>query len=400
MGACGKEERGACCGAPVNTPPDTPIGWFAEMIPNCLEYAQAEHARGRAIAGIMCEYTPRELLMAAGVVPVCLCGGSADTIPAGEEELPVSLCPLIKSTYGYHKQRSNPFLEMASLVVAENTCDGKKKMYELLARDRDVYVLDLPQLQTNAPARKYWEDQLRSFRDYLQSFFALEIRDCDIEAAIKVMNRERLLRRRIAETMKADPPPLSGLELLSVKSSIPGIPADFEQYEKLIAHIENRESAVCRGKAVRVLVTGVPLPHGAERVLEIIEKAGGNTVAIENCTGLKPILEDVEEDTGDPIAALADKYYHLPCSIMTPNTARMRTLGTIAEEYKADCIIDLIWQGCLTYDVEARLTEECARKADVPYLKIVTEYSPSDSARIQVRIEALFETIRGNRCPG
>ncbi len=103
------------------------------MIQNCYEYASAEKAKGRHIVGIMCEYTPRELIMAADAVPVCLCGGSAEMIPPAEEHLPANLCPLIKSTYGYHIQRKNPFLEMADLIVAETTCDGKKKMYELMA---------------------------------------------------------------------------------------------------------------------------------------------------------------------------------------------------------------------------------------------------------------------------
>ena len=41
---------------------------------------------------------------------------------------------------------------------------------------------------------------------------------------------------------------------------------------------------------VRVLMTGVPLVHGAERVMEIVEENGGVVVCSENCTGLKPIL--------------------------------------------------------------------------------------------------------------
>ena len=94
--------------------------------------------------GILCEYTPRELIMAAGGVPVCLCGGSRETIPAAETQLPANLCPLIKSTFGYHLEKRNPFLEMADLIVGETTCDGKKKMYELMSETRPVYVLELP----------------------------------------------------------------------------------------------------------------------------------------------------------------------------------------------------------------------------------------------------------------
>ena len=93
----------------------------------------------------MCEFTPREIILAAGGVPVCLCGGSAATIPAAEQYLPANLCPLIKSTFGYHVTGKNPFLNWADLVVAETTCDGKKKMFELLGAAKPMYVLELPQ---------------------------------------------------------------------------------------------------------------------------------------------------------------------------------------------------------------------------------------------------------------
>jgi benzoyl-CoA reductase/2-hydroxyglutaryl-CoA dehydratase subunit BcrC/BadD/HgdB len=33
----------------------------------------------------------------------------------------------------------------------------------------------------------------------------------------------------------------------------------------------------------------------------------------------------------------------------------------------------------------------------LPYLKITTDYSPSDSARITGRVEALMETVRARR---
>ena len=44
----------------------------------------------------------------------------------------------------------------------------------------------------------------------------------------------------------------------------------------------------------------MPIVHGAERVLELIEDAGAVVVAMENCTGLKPILDDVDLDEPDP----------------------------------------------------------------------------------------------------
>ena len=210
------------------------------------------------------------------------------------------------------------------------------------------------------------------------------------------MNRERGLRRGLAELMRRDPPPFTGRQLIEFKSTISGIEADLRQYERALELSAGpRPRSRPDGSPVRVLLTGVPIVHGAERVLELVENAGSVVVAMENCTGLKPILDDVALDEPDIIRAIARKYYHLPCSVMTRNDRRLEVLRSLAKAYRPQCIIELVWQACLTYDIESfhvrKLVEE---ELGLPYLKITTDYTPSDSARIQSRVEALFETIR------
>ena len=374
----------------------SPLARFADMIPHCLEHARAAKDEGRPVVGITCEYTPRELIMAAGAVPVCLCGGSADMIPAAERDLPTNLCPLIKSTYGYHVEKGNPFLEMADLIVVETTCDGKKKMYELLAESRPVHVMELPQKVEDADAQAHWVRELEKVRGELERRLGVKITRKKLRAAIEVMNRERRLRRELAGMMKSDAPPLMGRELLDVKSIISGIPSDLEQYERALEVLPGREPAADVSSRVRVLMTGVPIVHGAERVVDIIEDSGGLVVCMENCTGLKPILDDVDEAASDLMQALAEKYFALHCSVMTKNERRLEALRELAGEYRPECVIELIWQACLTFDVESyfvrRLAEE---ELGIPYMRIETDYSPSDTARITTRVQALFETVRG-----
>jgi benzoyl-CoA reductase/2-hydroxyglutaryl-CoA dehydratase subunit BcrC/BadD/HgdB len=373
-----------------------PFAWFASMLPNCLEYAKAAKAEGRPIVGITCEYTPRELIVAAGAVPVCLCGGSADTIPTAERDLPANLCPLVKSTYGYHAEKGNPLLEMADLLVVETTCDGKKKMYELMAESRPVHLLELPQKAEDDAAFEHWAGELRALVAVLAEKLGGSPSQDGIESAIRAMNRERSLRRDLAALMQSDAPPLTGRQLLDCRSIIAGVPVALEQYERTLDMLRAGEARGEMNSGVRVLMTGVPIVRGAERVVDIVEGAGGLVVCMENCTGVKPILDDVAEGTPDPMHAIAEKYFALPCSVMTPNERRQTTLRQLAEEYRPQCVIELIWQACLTYDVESffirRLAEE---ELGIPYLRIETDYSPSDSARIETRVQALFETVRG-----
>lgn len=394
----------ACAGttATGNTATATnPLAHFAAMIPHCLAYAKEAQARAKPIVGIMCEYTPRELIMATGGVPVCLCGGSLKTSAAAEQDLPTNLCPLIKSTYGYHATKSNPFLEMADLIVAETTCDGKKKMYELLAQSRPMYVLELPQKPDDPDAFGHWRRELFKLKNFLEERYHTTLCDQRLREAIAVMNRERRLRRELAALMRHDHPPLTGRQLFDFQSSISGIPADLAQYENALEMLTRQPPAQGNASKVRVLMTGVPMAHGAQRVLDLIESSGGLVVALESCSGLKPIMEDIDAGAADPLEALAVKYFHLPCSVMTPNRRRLDLLRQLAVEYQPQCVIELIWQACLTYDVESfqvrRLVQE---ELHLPYLRIETDYSPSDSARLTTRIEALFETVRTHRSNG
>jgi len=151
------------------------------------------------------------------------------------------------------------------------------------------------------------------------------------------MNRERQLRRELAALMKSQSPPLTGRQLLDFKSIISGISADLCQYAEAVELFKTQNFDSCRNSPVRILMTGVPIVHGAERVLDIIESHGGLVVCMDNCTGLKPILEDVDETAKDPIVALAEKYFRLPCSVMTKNDRRLEILRDLTAEYRHDC---------------------------------------------------------------
>ena len=358
----------SCSPGGTSGPAPGPSAWFADMVDHCYAFAEAAKARGCPVVGILCEFTPRELILAAGGVPVCLCGGNAETIPAAEQFLPSNLCPLIKSTFGYHVTGRNPFLKWADLVVAETTCDGKKKMFELLGESKPMHVLELPHKADDPDALEHWTEEVRKLKAHLEQRFGVQITDAKLREAIRLMNRERGLRRRLADLMVREPPPLTGRQLIEFKSIISGIPADLEQYERALEWFGSGSAAqpasAARDEArpVRVLLTGVPLVHGAERVLELIESGGAVVVCLENCTGLKPILEDVDESELDPVCAIARKYYHLPCSVLTANTRRLESLRSLAAKFRPECVIELVWQACLTYDIESyhvrKLAEE------------------------------------------
>ena len=108
---------------------------------------QEAREKGRKVVGQFCIYSPLE---------ISLCGTKQDSIPVAEEVLPRCLCPLIKSSFGFALQDSCPYLAASDIVVADATCDGKKKMYELLAAYKPVMVLQLPQPTGGSTTPCWW----------------------------------------------------------------------------------------------------------------------------------------------------------------------------------------------------------------------------------------------------
>ena len=139
------------------------------------------------------------------------------------------------------------------------------------------------------------------------------------------MNRERRLRRDLGRLMTAEAPAITGRQLLEFKSIISCIESDMDMYALALEQFQSQSNPQ-NAKKVRVLLSGVPTVHGAERVVDLIEETGGLIVCMENCTGLKPVWEDVDENAEDLLLALAHKYMNLPCSVMTPNDGRLKLL--------------------------------------------------------------------------
>lgn len=405
---CGNvAETSSCCGETKPTKRPTSCGEmpknpyvhtvpaltrFDRMVQNSIDYATYAKKQGKKVVSIFCEYTPRELVLAAGAVPVCACGGSHQMALSSEKELPANLCPLIKSSYGFHIEHANPLFEMSDLVIAETTCDGKKKMYEMMGIEKPMHVLELTQKPDETEAFNHWLSEVRILKFKLEQLTGNAITDEKLSNAIKMMNRERKLRRTIATLTDKG---LKGSEILDAKSLIACIPEDLEAYENIIAQAQALPNDL--SEKPRILMTGVPMPHGAEKVIDLIEEAGAKVVVQESCTGVKPILEDVDE-AGDPLEAIAKKYFHLECSCMTPNKGRFGLIDRLIDQYKPEGIVDLVWMACLTYSVEsALLKRHIEEKHKMPFLKIETDYSPSDIGQLRLRIESFLSLIESRR---
>ncbi|MFI3271348.1 MAG: double-cubane-cluster-containing anaerobic reductase [Pseudomonadota bacterium] len=361
---------------------------------NVLNMQEAKEA-GKRVVGEYCIYSPMELAIAAGAMPVSLCGTKNDSIPAAEEVLPRTLCPLIKSSFGFALQDSCPYLSAADVIVADTTCDGKKKMFELLAQKKPLFLLQLPQIQDH-DATLYWRAQYVKLITFYEEQFGVTIHEDDIRAAISLMNRQRKALKDVFDCTQRKVPPLNGVQLLEFCFRL-SFMVDKEKsivlLEDLAREIMASPEPSTPSTAPRILLTGVPTGLGCEKVIRLLEQCGAHVVVIDNCSSYKKTTLIIDE-TKDPITALAERYLSTPCSVMSPNPYRYTRLRTMADDFHVDGVVDLTWQGCQTFEIESYTVKQFVRnELKLPFLHIVTDYSEADTEQLKVRIEAFLEMI-------
>lgn len=355
--------------------------------------------KGIPLVGVFCTYTPIELIHAAGAVAISLCGSSDEPIHHAEKNLPKNLCPLIKSSYGFAISEQCPYFYFADLIVGETTCDGKKKMYELLNELRPTHVMHLPQGQDKSNAFKYWRDELLLLKEVLEKKFNVEITDEVLKAEIKERNIERKALLDFYELGKLNPSPISGREVNELMESLGfqfdrKVQCDFikERTKELKEKYETELKGTISNKP-RILITGCPLGGVRDKVLKTIEDSGADIVAFENCSGVREKAYPVDESI-DPIDALTEKYLNVSCSVMTPNPRRFEALDEMIDEYEIDGVIEVVLQACHTFNVESHYVKKfITENKEKPYLYIETDFSKLDIGQINTRINAFLEMM-------
>ncbi|WP_041367399.1 double-cubane-cluster-containing anaerobic reductase [Natranaerobius thermophilus] len=374
--------------------------FFDSLIPENMAKIKELKEAGRNVVGYYCVFTPVELIEASGAIPVGLCATKQDPIPAAEEDLPRNLCPLIKSSYGFAKTDTCPFFYFSDVVMAETTCDGKKKMYEMLNEYKPMMVLDIPNSSTYEKKQEHWIQELKRAKSYLEEQFDVEVTQESLEKAIKGHNQERTKLMELVSLNQHNPAPLSGQDLLKVIWARQ-FQLNRDEYLEKIQNIINETKEIINNqsfddslaKKPRILVTGSPTGVGQEKTLNIIEQQGGQVVLKEACSGVKGLVKNISE-TEEPLAAIAEKYMELPCSCISPNDGRFELISELVKDYQIDGVIDITLQACHTYNIESYLLKEHLQKNhDIPMLQIETDYTDTDVEQIKLRVDSFLEML-------
>jgi hypothetical protein len=171
---------------------------------------------GKKIIGAFCLYVPEELVYAADATMVGLCGGADFSIPDAETVLPRNICPLVKSFFGFKVGATCPYFNSCDMVVGETTCDAKKKVYEVLADYTPTYVMEIPHKVDTEQSKALWLSEIKLFKQQMETLTGNVIEKDSLKEAIRLINEKKKAMKRVSDTRRASPTPISGLDALLV----------------------------------------------------------------------------------------------------------------------------------------------------------------------------------------
>ncbi len=379
---------------------------FAGAKKNCSLFVKDAAERGDIVVGSFCQYAPMEVIVAGGMYNVLLCGFNYDpAIPLAETELPANLCPLIKSSYGNILGETCPFAYFSDLIVGETTCDGKKKMYEMLSELKQMHVIHLPNIPDKERSLDSWREEIVRFKEALEERFGVEITDEKLRKAIKLQNIERSQMAQLYELGKLDPPAATGLQMRSVLVSEYFMMDKQNKIDKTERMLQLLRKNWEQGKGpyapdarpLRILVSGAGLDGVVDKTLAVIEELGAAIVCYEGCCGIMNMRRPVDEAAEDPMTAIADKYLEVPCAVMSPNNSRFEQFRETLEEWRVDGVISITVHACNPFDIENKKLADICADTGTPFLHVRTDYSPGDEGQVRTRIEAFLEMLEAGR---
>ncbi|PKK90269.1 MAG: 3-hydroxyacyl-ACP dehydratase [Candidatus Wallbacteria bacterium HGW-Wallbacteria-1] len=362
-------------------------------------------ASGRKVIGSFCVFVPEELILALDGIAIGLCTGA----PLGQEEaerlLPRNTCALIKSAFGFKLTRICPFLEAADLIAGENTCDGKKKAFEIFATldGPPFHQMDIP--QTNSTDGKaLLKSEYSKFMSILEKLTGRRYTAAKLSEAIETVNAKRRALNRLQTIRESDPSPISGLDALLINQiAFYDDPVRFtDSVNNLCDELESTmaiEKGDCNERVkTRIVLSGCPMALPNWKLPAIIEKSGAIIVGEELCTGRRGLSGEVASELSDDsvdslLDAITHRYMSINCAVFTPNQNRIKDIVKLCERTAADGVIHYSLQFCQPYQIEARGVSADLESRGIPVLEFETDYSAEDWGQLSTRVQAFLERI-------
>jgi benzoyl-CoA reductase subunit C len=271
--------------------------------------AWKEAAAGRKAIGHMPIYVPRELIHAAGMLPVGIVGaGDRLEIIRGDAYFQSYICHIPRSTIELALSKR---LDLLDGMLFPSICDVIRNlsgMWKLLFPDRYVRYVDVPQNFAAEVGGTFWRQELSDLRRDLEELAGREISDESLRRSIDIYNENRRSIRELYRARSERPwiyPTSEMFLILRAGNVLP--PEEHTAMVRDYLRLAQLEDERREQDMSRVVLVGMFCEQPPLGLILTLERAGCWIVDDDLLLGRRWLEGEVPVD-GDPLGNLAGSY--------------------------------------------------------------------------------------------
>jgi benzoyl-CoA reductase subunit C len=265
---------------------------------------------GRKAIGYMPVYVPRELIHAAGMLPVGILGGGDNMeVIQGDAYYQSYICRIPRSTLELGLTGK---LDCLDGMLFPSICDVIRNlsgMWQIMFKDKYVKYFDVPQNYQDNVGGNFYIHEMQLLREDLGKIRGAPITDAELNASIAVYNDNREAMRELYTFRATNPHQAPTSEVYLVVRA--GMVLPPEEHTKLVREYIAETAKVQRPKRdnARVVVTGSFCEQPPLALIKSLEMAGCYVVDDDFMLVTRWLLDEVPADK-DPLDELSKAFLH------------------------------------------------------------------------------------------
>ncbi len=353
---------------------------------------------GRKAIGYMPIYVPREIVHAAGMLPVGILGGGDQLeVIQGDAYYQSYICRIPRSTI---ELGLTGRLDSLDGMLFPSICDVIRNlsgMWQMLFKDKYVRYIDVPQNYEDAIGGKFWMEEMQVLRDDLAKLAGKEITDEALNASIGVYNENRQAIRELYALRAAQPWQVPTSEAYLLQRA--GMVLPVEEHTQLLRDYMAAVAKVDRPKRdnARVVINGSFCEQPPLSLIKSVEMAGCYVVDDDWMLVSRWLLDDVPTD-GNPLEELAKAFLHRSATTAAKYDAKREDKGKyLLSQVKsrgAEGVVFAAPSFCDPALLERPMLQDVLAKHGVPYTAFKYAENTGQMAPIREQAGTFADSIK------
>ena len=345
---------------------------------------------GRKVIGFMPYYVPREIIHAAGALPLGILGGGDQLeVIHGDAYYQSYICRIPRSTI---ELGVSGRLDFVDGMLFPSICDVIRNlsgMWKLMFPNKGSRYVDLPQNFEDDVGGEFYKSELNEIREWLANITGRPVTDEAIRASIVHFNENRRLVREAYAVRAKEPWNVPSAELYLLLRA--GLVLPVEEHNQLMRDYLTsvREQQRPIKDNCRIVLSGVFCEQPPLNLIKSIELSGCYIVDDDFILVTRWEKSEVSTD-GDPIANLARSYLHDSMSTSAkyepdgPNKGMY--LVDSVRQYRAEGVIFAMPSFCDPALLERPMLQSVLKKHGIP--QIAFKYAENSGQMQPIREQA------------